>query len=69
MYRNKITNMRKGKGTFINRRTRTGGKTYDMFFFYVPTEVARDCTFPFTEGDKVEIEITGNSVTITKAEE
>ena len=69
MYRNKATNMRKGKGTFINRRTRTGGKKYDRFFFYVPTEIARDCTFPFTEGDRVEIEITGNSVTITKAEE
>ncbi len=69
MYRNKATNMKKGKGTFINRKTRTGKKSYDRFFFYVPTEVARDCTFPFTEGDRVEIEITGKSVTITKSKE
>ena len=69
MYRIKATKMRKGKGTFINRRTKTGKKTYDRFFFYVPTEVARDCTFPFTEGDKVEIEIKGKTICIIKAED
>jgi len=69
MNTNKATKMRKGIGTFINRRTKTGKKTYDRFFFYVPTEVARDGTFPFTEGDKVEIEIKGKSVAITKAKE
>jgi len=53
MYRIKATNMRKGTGTFINRKTKTGRKTYDRFFFYVPTEVARDTTFPFGEGDRV----------------
>ncbi len=69
MNRIKATKMRKGTGTFINRRTKTGKKTYDRFFFYVPTEVARDSTFPFSEGDKVEIEIKGKTVTIIKAKE
>ncbi len=69
MNRNKATNMRTGKGTFINRRTKTGKKTYDRFFFYVPTEVARDGTFPFKEGDKVEIEIKGKTIIITKAKD
>jgi hypothetical protein len=63
----KATKMKKGIGTFINRRTKTGKNTYDRFFFYVPTEVARDGTFPFKEKDKVEIEIKGDAVVITKA--
>jgi hypothetical protein len=67
MNRNKDTKMRTGVGTFINRRTKTGKKTYDRFFIYVPTEVARDGTFPFTEGDKVQIEIKGKNLTITKS--
>lgn len=69
MYRIKATTMRKGTGTFINRKTKTGKKLYDRFFFYIPTEVARDTTFPFTEGEKVEIEIKGKTVSITKTEE
>jgi hypothetical protein len=60
--------MKRGTGTFINRRTKTGKKTYDRFFFYIPTEVARDGTFPFAEGDKIEIEIKGKTVSINKAE-
>jgi len=47
----------KGKGKFINRSTRTGKRDYDKFFIYVPTEVARDSTFPLREGDEVEVEI------------
>ena len=47
----------KGKGRFINRITKTGKKTYDKYFVYVPTEVARDSTFPFKDGDEVEVEI------------
>ena len=68
MNRNKATKMKKGIGTFINRRTKTGKKSYDRFFIYVPTEVARDGTFPFMEGDKVEVEIKGKAVIITKAD-
>ena len=60
--------MKTGTGTFINRKTKTGKKTYDRFFFYIPTEVARDGTFPFKEGDKIKIEIKTNNITITKAE-
>lgn len=47
----------KGKGRFINRPTKTGKRTYDKYFVYVPTEVARDSTFPFKDGDEVEVEI------------
>jgi len=61
--------MRTGTGTFINRRTKTGQKTYDRFFFYIPTEVARDATFPFTENDKVHFEIKGKTIVITKTTE
>ncbi|MCL5877460.1 MAG: hypothetical protein M1540_06585 [Candidatus Bathyarchaeota archaeon] len=59
--------MRIGIGTFINRRTKTGKKTYDRFFFYIPTELARDATFPFNENDKVHFEIQGQTVVVTKA--
>ena len=69
MNRNKATKMRTGIGTFINRKTKTGKKSYDRFFIYIPTEVARDGTFPFTEGDKVEIEIKEKAVIITKAKD
>ena len=43
----------KGKGRFINRPTKTGKRTYDKFFIYVPTEVARDSLFPFKPGEEV----------------
>jgi hypothetical protein len=69
MNRNKATKMKKGIGTFINRKTKTGKKSYDRFFIYIPTEVARDGTFPFTEKDKVEVEIKGKTVIITKAKD
>jgi len=58
--------MKTGTGTFINRKTKTGKKTYDRFFFYIPTELARDGTFPFTEGDKVHYEIKDEAIIITK---
>ena len=61
--------MRTGTGTFINRKTKTGKKTYDRFFIYIPTELARDGTFPFNENDKVHIEINGKTLTITKTTE
>ena len=46
-----------GKGRFINRPTETGGRTYDKFFIYVPTEVARDGLFPFKPGEAVVVRI------------
>ncbi|HEV2120609.1 MAG TPA: hypothetical protein VGS11_10985 [Candidatus Bathyarchaeia archaeon] len=47
----------KGLGRFVNRPTTTGGKRYDKFFVYVPTEVAKDSAFPFEAGDVVEVGI------------
>ncbi len=67
MSTNKDTKMRKGIGRLINRRTKTGKKFYDRFFIYIPTQVARDGTFPFKEGDKLEIEIKGKTLIIRKA--
>lgn len=59
--------MIKGMGKFINSPTKTGKRFYDRFFIYIPTEVARDGTFPFNEGDKVEVEIVGDTLVIRKA--
>lgn len=47
----------KGKGRLINRPTKTGGKKYDKFFIYIPTDVAKDSSFPFEKGDKITVEI------------
>ena len=49
--------MLEGEGKFLNRPTQTGGKAYDKFFVYVPTEVARDSLFPFKAGDAVRVVI------------
>ncbi|MEW6070706.1 MAG: hypothetical protein AB1485_08820 [Candidatus Thermoplasmatota archaeon] len=49
--------MFKGKGKFINRPTVTGKKKYDKFFIYIPTEIARDSSFPLRVGEEVVIEI------------
>jgi len=43
------------KGKFVNRPTSTGGKKYDKFFVYIPTDLARDSHFPLHHGDEVEI--------------
>ena len=44
-----------GEGRFVNRPTTTGGKKYDKFFLYIPTEMVRDSQFPFKKGQKVKI--------------
>lgn len=64
----KVTKMRKGTGRFINRRTKTGKKFYDRFFIYVPTEVARDTSFPLEEGDRVEVEIKQDVLIVRKGQ-
>jgi hypothetical protein len=61
--------MQKGKGRFFNRPTISKGKKYDKFFIYVPTEVARDTNFPLKDGDRIEVEIKGKAVIITKAKD
>jgi hypothetical protein len=66
---NKVTKMQKAIGKFVNHPTRTGKQLYDKFYIYVPTQVAKDGTFPFKEGNRVEVEIKGKSVVITKAKD
>ena len=66
---NKVTKMRKGIGKFVNHPTRTGRKLYDKFYIYIPTQVAKDGTFPFKVGDKVQVKIKGRALIIRKIEE
>lgn len=60
--------MLEGEGKFINRPTQTGGKLYDKYFIYVPTEVARDGLFPFKTGEpvKVRIDVENKQLVIEK---
>jgi hypothetical protein len=66
---NKVTKMQKATGKFVNHPTKTGKQLYDKFYFYVPTQVAKDGTFPFKVDDRVEVEIKGKTVVITKAKD
>ncbi len=61
--------MKEGEGRFINRKSITAGKVYDSFFIYVPTEVARDTSYPFKEGEKIKIRIEGKRLIIEKAKQ
>ncbi len=49
--------MLEAEGKFINRPTQTGKKLYDKFFVYIPTDVARDGTFPFKVNERVKVRI------------
>lgn len=62
--------MLEGKGKFINRPTKTGKKLYDKHFIYVPTELARDSSFPFRVKDELNIRIDkdNNRLIIEKIE-
>ncbi len=62
--------MIEGKGKFLNRPTKTGGKLYDKNFIYIPTEIARDSAFPFKiqETVKISIDKKHNRLTIEKLE-
>ena len=62
--------MLEGQGKLINRPTQTGGKLYDKFFVYIPTEVARDGTFPFKKNErlKVRIDVEQHRLVIEKLE-
>jgi hypothetical protein len=53
--------MLEAEGRFVNRPTSTGGKLYDKFFIYVPTEVARDGLFPFKTNDKIKVRIDADN--------
>ena len=69
MHTNREHKMRKGKGRFFNRPSISKGKKYDKFFVYVPVEVARDSTFPFSNRDIVWVEIKGKTLVVRKAKE
>ncbi|KPV63000.1 MAG: hypothetical protein AOA66_1070 [Candidatus Bathyarchaeota archaeon BA2] len=69
MLPNEATKVIEGKGRFINRPTKTGKKFYDRFFIYVPTEVARDGTFPFKVREEVNVRIENNRLIIEKMKE
>ena len=58
--------MIEGIGKIINRPTKTGGKTYDKFFIYVPTSVAKDSAFPFNPGEEVVIRIDGDKLVVRR---
>lgn len=59
--------MIEGVGKLINRPTKTGGKSYDKFFIYIPTSVAKDSAFPFKPGEEVLVRIEGDRLVIEKA--
>ncbi|MDG6986112.1 MAG: hypothetical protein JRM73_05125 [Nitrososphaerota archaeon] len=56
--------MQLGKGRFFNGPTRTGGKKYDKFFIYVPTDLAKDSLFPFKDGDLLEFDTEGKTLQV-----
>jgi len=58
--------MKEGKGRFINRPTKTGRKTYDKFYVYVPTYVAGDKDFPLDVGDELVVRIVDSKLVIEK---
>jgi len=53
----RATMVTRARGRFINRPTKTGRGVYDKFFVYIPTELARDSSFPFKPGQEVEAQI------------
>jgi len=55
-----------GKGRFLNYPSTTGGRKYDKFFIYVPTDVARDGLFPFEPGEEIHIRIEDGKLIISK---
>ncbi len=62
----KLIKMKIGIGKFYNRRNEKSQK-HDSYFIYVPAEVARDGTFPFSAGDKIRVTIEDSFVKLEKA--
>ena len=58
--------MKVGKGRFVNRPSKTSKGSYDRFFIYLPTHVARDERFPFEEGEEVLVKIQKGKLVIEK---
>ncbi len=61
-----MTKMKQGIGKFVNRGSASAKKTYDSFFLYFPSEVARDSNFPFVSGEKVRVIIDNGSIRLEK---
>jgi hypothetical protein len=61
MSRINMIKMKEGIGKFVNRGSASPKKTYDSFFLYFPSEVARDSNFPFESGEKVKVIIEPNT--------
>ncbi|MEM2972132.1 MAG: hypothetical protein QW270_06915 [Candidatus Bathyarchaeia archaeon] len=59
--------VREGRARLVNRPSTTGGKTYDRFYIYIATQVAKDGTFPFKMGDELRVRIEGDKLIIEKA--
>lgn len=58
--------MLKGTGKIMNRPTKTGGKLYDKFFIYIPSDVSKDSAFPFEDGEKVSIRLKNGKLVVEK---
>jgi hypothetical protein len=55
------------KGRFVNRPTQTGGKKYDKFFVYIPTDLVKDSQFPFAPGDELVVTLRKGTVELSRA--
>jgi len=49
--------MIQGTGNVISIPTKTGGMSYDKFFIYIPTNVAKDSALSFKPGEEVVVRI------------
>lgn len=47
----------RAKGKFVNRPTHTGGKKYDKFYIYLPTDLMNDSQFTFKPSDEIEMTV------------
>lgn len=56
--------MRIGKGKIIKKKT--GGAKYESMWMYIPSKLAKDDSFPFTDKEDVTIEIMGERLVIRK---
>jgi len=62
--------MLESESKLVNRPTQTAGKSYDKFYVYIPTEVAKDSAFPFKTNEKVKvrIDVENNRLVIERIE-
>ncbi|MHA1143506.1 MAG: AMP-binding protein [Candidatus Helarchaeota archaeon] len=58
---------KKGRGKVMFRKT--GGGKYETVWIYIPSKLSKDSSFPFNHKEDVDIELTGNSMKISKIDE